>query len=91
MDLIVIASGEDGSWMMDRNIDCWAVNMLDCVACEIVGLNFSWQKVATRNQNGFSIPGHNYGSKDNLPVWRKLHLLALNQSDQIQSEFDNFI
>jgi hypothetical protein len=61
--------------------------MLDCVVCESMELNFSWLELLRRNCEGFFIPGHNNRSKEHSPVWRKQ--LALNQSDQTPSEFDN--
>jgi hypothetical protein len=49
MEIITIAGGEDGSWMVERKIDCWTAYMLDCAIRDIVGQNFPWPELAKRN------------------------------------------
>jgi hypothetical protein len=50
MEMIAITGGEDGSWMVDRKIDCWIVDMLDCEVRDIMGLNlFPWLELSMNN------------------------------------------
>jgi hypothetical protein len=63
------------------------LQMLDSAVRDTMGLNLLWLDHAKGNYDGFSIPSHNNRSKDYSLVSRKP--LALNRSDQTQSEFDN--
>jgi hypothetical protein len=49
MEMIAIVGGEDGSWMVDRKIDFWTADMLDCPVHEGMKLNFPWLELPRRN------------------------------------------